>query len=337
MSKPTVSVIIPTYNCASTIGNCLNPLLTGYIDDIEIIICDDGSTDCTWDVLAKYRHKNSKICKMTKHDTRKGFAATLNNAIQYADGTWITFANANDLTMQCGLLRLLTMTQDNTEMVIGNAWRQEAGGGFELGYWNKWLDYTRLAALHWDEYHRLQTLYSIGGGLYDKLFKMDFWRHHNFRFCENVADDYDTLLILETVHKANHVAFQCLPSYYQLYRKTPLTQSISLRTFYDGVRLIDSINDEKTKIVIALRMLRIAYYYGVYKAPDMKFKTEYITAMSKHPLFDDHFWSLIDRCNELPFIPKQWHEESLDLSRYVRELQAAAGSAIYFCSIPDTQ
>ena len=42
-----ISVIIPTYNEETTIGNCLESLLEQTLEDLEIIVVDDGSTDST--------------------------------------------------------------------------------------------------------------------------------------------------------------------------------------------------------------------------------------------------------------------------------------------------
>ena len=54
---PCVSVIIPVYNGAATIERALKSVFDQTFTDYEIVICDDGSTDDTPAVLAKYGDK----------------------------------------------------------------------------------------------------------------------------------------------------------------------------------------------------------------------------------------------------------------------------------------
>ncbi len=50
-----VSVIIPVYNGAATIDRALGSVFAQTFTDYEIVVCDDGSTDNTSSVLARYR------------------------------------------------------------------------------------------------------------------------------------------------------------------------------------------------------------------------------------------------------------------------------------------
>jgi glycosyltransferase involved in cell wall biosynthesis len=55
--KPRVSVIIPTYNRAGDIGRCLDSLVGQTMKDFEVLVCDDGSTDDTAEVVSRYQDK----------------------------------------------------------------------------------------------------------------------------------------------------------------------------------------------------------------------------------------------------------------------------------------
>ena len=51
---PRISVIIPTYNCAHYLGQAIESALAQTYRDLEVIVLDDGSSDSTRQVAAKY-------------------------------------------------------------------------------------------------------------------------------------------------------------------------------------------------------------------------------------------------------------------------------------------
>ena len=54
-SKPiTISILIPVYNVADYVEECLNSILAQIDDNVEIIVMNDASTDNSWDVLKAY-------------------------------------------------------------------------------------------------------------------------------------------------------------------------------------------------------------------------------------------------------------------------------------------
>ena len=59
--KPTVSVIIPTYNRAHLVGRSIQSVLNQTYQDFEIIIVDDGSTDNTEGVIKKFQEQDRRF------------------------------------------------------------------------------------------------------------------------------------------------------------------------------------------------------------------------------------------------------------------------------------
>ena len=84
----SVTVIIPTFNGASRIGNCLDALLNQRMEgDAEILVVNDGSTDNTAEVVAGY----SEVCLITQSNA--GPAAARNRGALEAQGTIILFTD----------------------------------------------------------------------------------------------------------------------------------------------------------------------------------------------------------------------------------------------------
>lgn len=92
-NKPLVSVIIPTYNRADSIGESIRSLLSQTYTNFEIIIVDDGSTDKTEQVIKKF--KDNKI-RYVKHEKNKGVAYALNTGIKESNGFFISFLGSDD-------------------------------------------------------------------------------------------------------------------------------------------------------------------------------------------------------------------------------------------------
>ncbi len=86
------STIIATYNRADLIGATLDSALAQDCDGHEVIVVDDGSTDATGDVLARYGDRITVI-----RQTNKGPGAARNAGIAKATGDYITLLDSDDL------------------------------------------------------------------------------------------------------------------------------------------------------------------------------------------------------------------------------------------------
>ena len=88
---PQVSVIIPVHNGASTIGRALTSVFDQTFSDYEIVICDDGSTDDTPAVLAKYGDKVRVV-----RQANRGPSAARNAAVAASRGELIALIDRDD-------------------------------------------------------------------------------------------------------------------------------------------------------------------------------------------------------------------------------------------------
>lgn len=88
-----ISIIVPTYNRASLIGNTIKSLLEQNVDNFEIIVVDDGSTDNTKEVISSI--SDSRIKYVYKDNSERG--ATRNAGVKHARGTYVNFFDSDDL------------------------------------------------------------------------------------------------------------------------------------------------------------------------------------------------------------------------------------------------
>lgn len=88
-----VSIIVPVYNVEKYIEKCLASLINQTLQEIEIIIVNDGSTDGSKKIIEKYL-ENKKIKYLEKENG--GLADARNYAIPYAKGEYIGFVDSDD-------------------------------------------------------------------------------------------------------------------------------------------------------------------------------------------------------------------------------------------------
>jgi len=100
------SVIIPNWNGAEYLPGCLDSLWDQAAPDTEIIVVDNGSTDESMEILAKYPG-----IKVIRNAENRGFAAAVNQGIQAMEGCYAVLLN-NDTVVQRGWLKHLLREMD---------------------------------------------------------------------------------------------------------------------------------------------------------------------------------------------------------------------------------
>ena len=101
--KPTVSVVVMTYQSSKFILETLVSIKHQTWEDIELIISDDASTDNTvklcYDFMEKNRDRFTNI-KVLVSEKNKGIPANYNQGIKAASGKWIKFVDADDVLLE---------------------------------------------------------------------------------------------------------------------------------------------------------------------------------------------------------------------------------------------
>lgn len=91
---PKVSVIVPVYNMEKYLSRCLTSLINQTIDDLEIIVVNDGSTDKSDEIIKEYKKANNNIRYVTKENG--GLSSARNFGLLYATGEYIAFLDSDD-------------------------------------------------------------------------------------------------------------------------------------------------------------------------------------------------------------------------------------------------
>jgi glycosyltransferase involved in cell wall biosynthesis len=115
-SRPLVSVIIPTYNYGALIGETLTSLQRQTLTDWECIVIDDGSTDDTAEVLARFAESDPRIRYLLQENQRQAVAK--NTGLAHAKGKYVQFLDADDLVEPRKLERQVAYLEEHPEVDI---------------------------------------------------------------------------------------------------------------------------------------------------------------------------------------------------------------------------
>ena len=91
-----VSVIIPFYNRAHTLENCINSVLNQTYKTMEIICVNDHSTDNSQTVVENIIRNNSCVSLINNAPDKKGAQSARNAGAHIAKGDWIVFLDSDD-------------------------------------------------------------------------------------------------------------------------------------------------------------------------------------------------------------------------------------------------
>ncbi|MBR4287906.1 MAG: glycosyltransferase [Clostridia bacterium] len=115
---PRLSVVLPVYNVAPFLPQCLDSLLNQSYEDLEILAVDDGSTDESLSILREYEEKaQGKLKVFTKENG--GLSDARNFGMERATGTYLAFIDSDDFVHPDFCRKMVEkMEEENLDLVI---------------------------------------------------------------------------------------------------------------------------------------------------------------------------------------------------------------------------
>jgi glycosyltransferase involved in cell wall biosynthesis len=162
-----VSVIVPVYNMEKYLEKCMDSLLNQTLEEIEIIVIDDGSTDKSPEILERYKTLSDKIICVRKENGGRSDAR--NDGLPYATGEYIGYLDSDDYV--------------DSEMyeVMYNKASEQGSDIVECNLHHTYAGYedTEIVA----KYYTQEELLCNGRGVaWNKIYKRDWLVEANVKF-----------------------------------------------------------------------------------------------------------------------------------------------------------
>jgi glycosyltransferase involved in cell wall biosynthesis len=111
MKNPRLTIIIPIYNVAEYLPQCLDSVFIQDLTDCEVICVNDGSTDNSGGILRDYKEKYPKLIIIDRQNG--GLSAARNTGLEVAKGEYIYFLDSDDYLYEGVLSKMLDFVLQN--------------------------------------------------------------------------------------------------------------------------------------------------------------------------------------------------------------------------------
>ena len=225
-NQPKISIIIPVFNTAKYLPDCLNSATSQTYSNLEIILVDDGSTDESGKIADTYAKKDQRIKVI--HQKNQGQSAARNAGLKIATGEFINFVDSDDQIKPTFIEDLLSAYDDHTSLsVCGVHYKRLKSKTASDVYINP----LRERKNHETKKAYILYLLAVDGRMYssvNKLFLSNFAKKCRFDETLNFAED--TKFVLDYLKKADgSINFVLKPLYiYNFGTETSTIKSTAL-------------------------------------------------------------------------------------------------------------
>ena len=112
---PKVSIIMATYNCEDTLRKSVNSIVSQTFSDWEFIICDDCSTDGTYEILLEYKNQYPDKFVILHNKVNSKLPFSLNRGLEVARGEYIARMDGDDEALPDRLEKQVAFLDSHSE------------------------------------------------------------------------------------------------------------------------------------------------------------------------------------------------------------------------------
>jgi len=180
-----ISVIIPVFNGANYLSQCLNSLIAQSFKDIEIICINDKSTDNSIRILDEFAQKDKRI-KIINNKKNLGAALTRNIGLDNAQGEYIYFLDADDYIDEKYLECMIDKIEKEKCDIVLNMSIQSESNGTVSQFHHPSMPEINPEGEYLD---KITTIHDAPCFIWARIYRKSFLGKHNLRFLDIHATD----------------------------------------------------------------------------------------------------------------------------------------------------
>lgn len=112
-----ITVLMAIYNCASTLDEAIDSLYAQTYNNFKLVLCDDASTDNTYEIAKKYAEKHDNIV-LIKNEKNMKLAYSLNRCLEYADTEYVARMDGDDISLPTRFEKQIKFLDDHPEYAV---------------------------------------------------------------------------------------------------------------------------------------------------------------------------------------------------------------------------
>ncbi|WP_158603951.1 glycosyltransferase family 2 protein [Cryobacterium tepidiphilum] len=215
-----MTVVVPFFNVKSYLEECVDSILRQTLTDLEVILVDDGSTDGSHDIAARYVGKDKRVRLVAQ--ANQGPGAARNAGVAHARGTYLTFVDSDDRLPPDALAILVDSARGNNANIAAGAIRRFNSTRSWVPAWAKNVHSDALHGVQLAQFPSLlRNNYPVA-----KVYKRQFWLSQELSFRTGVIYE-DQPLIAQMLSRAGSI--NVVPDVVYDYRAREDRSSISQR------------------------------------------------------------------------------------------------------------
>ena len=222
-----VSVIVPAYNCHDTLARCLGSLVNQSLEDIEIVVVNDASTDDTWEIMKRCKEQFPEKVEIINGVSNRGVGGARNQGLDAATGEYIGFVDGDDYVSAEMYEKLYNTAVETDSDIVDSGIYFEATDRAVLNVGDNCIGTLN------DEKRRILVL--GGGYITSKLFKRSLFYEPRFRIRENVRSLEDNDLIKYMYFRAKKIWNIKEVFYIYCNNQNSATKDMNLESYYQSV------------------------------------------------------------------------------------------------------
>lgn len=263
-NKYNISIVVPVYNVANFLDECIKTILDQSYDDFELILVDDGSTDESGSICDYYSKLDERVKVI--HQKNGGLSDARNTGINISNGQFITFIDSDDYVAKDYIEKLyFSIIENNADICMCDFKKVSENSKLnDIKNSNSGIlkpllfDKNRtIEEVYYDRYHGIDFV------SWAKIYKIELFKSNNISFPKGKLHE-DAFTTYKLIYLSKRICYIDAPLYFYRIRKgSIMTNEFSIKR----LDMIDATREEYQffKNNQNYNLMRLALYDHLHK------------------------------------------------------------------------